>query len=184
METPHIIVYESKHLLTVSFTRAKGYETEPTVHTHPKGPLFIPVPISIAQYLESRYSEDAMEGPLTDNELSMSDGEADVPSADSNSQGTFGENQPQPGRPMTRSEKRKERVKKNRNKRRQATQEADGTDLKAVVIKRRQEAVKDAIQTGYSLQNKASATAAGWTGMVPRGLAAKKSRRPFSWDGR
>ena len=84
---------------------------------------------------------------------------------------------------LQRSEKRKERVKKNWNKRQQATQEADGMDLKAMVIKRQEEAVKDAIQTGHSLQNKASATAAGWTGMVPQGLAAKKSQRPFSWDG-
>jgi hypothetical protein len=121
-----------------------------------------------------------MEGPLTDNEVSASDGEADDLSSDSN----FKRPLEDPGPPTTRSEKRKERVKKNRNKRRRATQEANGTDLKGVVIKRRRESVRDAVQTHYSLQNKASVTAAGWTGIKPRSLPAKKGQTLFKWDGR
>ena len=89
---------------------ANSYETEPLVLSHPNSPLFIPVPISIEKYLLLQCSEEAFEGPVTDNKLLASDGEADDLSRlnrGSNSEEIIEENMSHPGTPMMRDEKKR-----------------------------------------------------------------------------
>ena len=188
MEHPcilHAIVPEGEHLLTYtlfSFNTANSYETEPLVQAHPNGPPFIPVPISIEKYLLLWCSEEAFKGPVTNNELSASDGEADDLlrlNRGSNSEEIIEENTPL----MTRDEKKRVQVKLNQNIRQQKTQAAEGTALKGVIKKRWLESTHDAILTNYSLQEKVCVSAPGWIGKAPQGLAEKKGLTCFEWNG-
>ena len=179
------------------FNPANNYETEPTEHTHPDGPSYLKATISIAEYLRS---EDVFGGPITDNELSESDGEMDDLSwleSGSDPEGTDTENVPRPSFPKTRSEKQKEQHKRWTQKKRQAAQEAAKTDLKAVIRKRLAESCQDAVQSGYCLENDAFVSAPGWTGLLLplhkpirdqdnpiREQAKKDGLTYFPWDGR
>lgn len=54
-----------------------NYETEPSIHAPPDCLPYIEATITIAEYLRLHCSEDAFGGPVTDTELSESDGETD-----------------------------------------------------------------------------------------------------------
>jgi hypothetical protein len=144
------------------------------------------VTISIAQYLRL---QDVFGGPLTDNELSESDGEMDDLSwlelgSDSegsklesmrqsppktHSEGPKSASVPPQSPQKTHSQKQKERKKHWTQKKHQATQEAARTSMKAVVKKRVLESCRIAVLSDYSTEKDASISSSGWIGLLSQG---------------
>ena len=144
--------------------------------------------------------EDAFGGPVTDNELSESDGEMGDLSwleLGSDSEGSNSEIAPQQSSSNTRSKNKKEQHKRWNQQKHQAAQEAAGTDLKAVVRKRQLESSQIAIHSDYSMENDALVSSSGWIGLLLqvhkpirdqdnsiRDKAKKDGLTYFPWDGR
>lgn len=135
-----------------------------------------------------------MDGPLTDDERPGSEGEGGGGGGlwtDYDTNTSVGEEKPPP---MTRIARKKARSKRQRNETRAKDQEAEGTDLKGVVKKRRAESIQDAIQASYNLEEDADVVATGWTGKgsgnpslenpILRELVEEDGMAYFSWDGR
>ena len=176
---------------------ANNYETELSEDTLPEGLPYFEATISIAQYLQS---QDVFGGPLTDNELSESDGETDDLSwleQGSESEGSKSESVPPQNPPKTHSKKQNERHKRWTQKKRLAAQEAAKTNLKSVVKKRVLESCRVAILSDYSPAKDALVSSSGWIGLLPprhkpiqdqdnpiRDQAKKKGLKYFPWDGR
>ena len=146
-----------------------NYETELSEDTLPEGLPYFEVTILIAQYLQS---QDVFGGPLTDNDLSESDGETDDLSwleQTLESEGSKSESVPPQNPPKMHSMKQNKRHKCWTQKKCLAAQEATKTNLKSVVKKQVLESCRVAILSDYSLAKDVLVSSSGWIGLLPLG---------------
>jgi hypothetical protein len=140
-------------------------------HPDPNCLLYFEATVSITEYLQSHCAEDAFGGPVTNNKLSESDGETGDLSwleLGSDSEGSNSEIAPQQSSSNTQSKNKKERHKQWNQQKRQATQEAVRTDLKAMVRRQQLESSQIAIQSDYSAENDVLVSSSGWIGLLPQ----------------
>jgi hypothetical protein len=60
-----------------SYTAANAQPTGPTILNYGNGPLVLPTKVSVADFLQKQLLYEVLEGPLTDNESSLSDDACD-----------------------------------------------------------------------------------------------------------